>query len=106
MLSNYQPGQHSERVITSGSHHVIDPNTRFAIPNERELKRAKRQAGPSSFTRAISFTVDGTKVTCASNLPFTAPGLQWNGGPSISSRQLEDQREKMIGKRKQNASAN
>ena len=74
-MSDYQPGQHTERVITPGSEYVVDPNTRFAIPNERQLRRGKSKTGPSSFTRAISFIGDGTEVTYASNLRFTAPSI-------------------------------
>ena len=79
----------TEKVITTGSQqqsvaHNTDPNTRFAVPPERELRRSKSQSSMPSFSRTIKFTGDGAEVNHARDLSFQPPGLQWNGGPSIT----------------------
>ena len=59
--------------------------TRFSIPNERELRKGKTTA-QTGFTRTINFRGDGSQVTFATDFPFKAPGLQWNGGPTMTSK--------------------
>ena len=59
-----------------------------------------------SFSRTIKFTGDGAEVTYATDLPFEPPGLQWNGGRSITSRQLQEEREHMVDKQSHDATSN
>lgn len=66
--------------------HDSDPIVRGPIPNEREIKHQKLEL------RKIRFSGEGSEVRQPSSLPFKPPGLQWNGAPSITTRQLLEQR--------------
>lgn len=61
--------------------HNSDPVVRGPIPNEREINREKLNF------RQIRFVGEGSEVRQPSSLPFKPPGLQWNGGSSITTRQ-------------------
>lgn len=77
----------------------VHPQTRYPIPNERELKnKDKRRAPCSGTTRKIKFVGNGSKVTYATDLPFKAPGLQWKGSPSITLTQLHKNGRKFVGR--------
>ena len=110
-----QPGQESERMVYSAEYGIgagpisadIDPEIRFAIPNEKELRqaRSKDKACCNKEVRKIAFLGDGAEPTFPTELPFKAPGMQWNGSPSITMRQLNQQREGMIGRVMNNSTA-
>ncbi|EEF33095.1 conserved hypothetical protein [Ricinus communis] len=73
-----------------------DLEVKYAIPDERELRKEKQASKISNITgsRKIVFIGDGTKVSFATDMPFKAPGLQWQGNPCMTTRQLEEQRHK------------
>lgn len=78
-----------------------DPMVRFAIPNERQFKNSKQdfKISRSSRTRKITFVGDGANVRMpSSELPFKAPGLQWQGSSCLTTRQLQEQKNQMIKK--------
>ena len=91
-----QPGLVSERVVLST--HIINasgginsnpnPHVKFPIPNERELRVAKRRAYSinNSGTRKTAFFGNGFEVRQPSNLPFKPPSLQWQGSPCLITR--------------------
>ena len=102
-----QRGLQTERIILTApvtTSAPLNSNTnseiRFAIPSERELKRARRMSYSSSNDgiRKIAFIGDGVEVSQPTNLPFKPPGLQWQGPVCITSRQLEQHRQEKIGK--------
>ena len=102
-----QPGLQTERIILTAPATTsaplksnIDPEIRFPIPSERELKRARRMSYSSSNEgiRKIAFLGDGVAVSQPNDLPFKPPGLQWKGSPCITNRQLEKQKEERIEK--------
>ena len=107
LFLNLQLGLDTERIILSAPQMVHgstlnlnqDPKIRFPIPNEREMRQQKRRANSahSHQARKIAFNGDGAEVRQPKNLPFKPPGLQWQGSPSLTTRQLEEQREKRIG---------
>lgn len=81
MLSCYQPGQASETVIDPGVNinettYNADPQVRFPIPNERELRRKKVQYEVTA-SRKILFQGDGSQTRLVTNLPYQPPGLRW-----------------------------
>ena len=82
----------------------VDPERRFPIPSENELRQKRRQSQSSinisQPTRTIKFTGDGREVTYATNLPFQPPGLNWRGNFAVTSSQLNQQREHRIGQHK------
>ena len=82
----------------------VDPERRFPIPSETELRQNRRQTQSSMNisqpTRTIKFTGDGSEVTYATDLPFQAPGLYWRGHSAVTSSQLNQQREHRIGQQK------
>ena len=61
---------------------------------------------PISNARKITFQGDGAEVRLARDLPFNAPGLQWQGRPCVTTRQLQEQSELCIGRLKKKAKAN
>ena len=77
-----------------------DPQIRFPIPSEKELRRSRRMCKSTSAegSRTIRFTGDGAEVTQPTNLPFKPPGLKWQGSACITTRQLEQQRLEKIRK--------
>ncbi|KAH6767403.1 hypothetical protein C2S52_018386 [Perilla frutescens var. hirtella] len=103
------PGMANEVVVSLGENTSqtsmvidVDPQTRYPIPNERELKNKDKHHAPcsASATRKIKFVGDGLEVTPATNLPFKAPGLQWMGGPSITLSQLQREGNKLVMRQK------
>ena len=97
-----QPGQSSERVIDEGNVDVGDEsvqNWRFDVPCERDIrKQLHEEKTPSQSVRKIGFHGDGSNVKTASDLPFQPPGLKWNAGDAITTRQLLAQRDARMGK--------
>ena len=88
------------------ANHEPDPQTRFAIPNERDLRKripSKSLSGDSR--RKIKFVWDGAEVRLATDLPFNAPGLQWQGRPAMTTRQLQAQSEGHIADQRKKAKA-
>ena len=86
--------------------HNSDPQTRYAIPNERLIRKSKAaHSAPTINARKINFNGDGAEVRLARDLPFTAPGLQWQGRPCVTTRQLQEQTELSIGRLKKKARA-
>ena len=98
----------TERLVIGGASTVSsaplpgnpDPEVRFPIPNERDLRRLSRRCKSTTDegTRKIGFTGDGAEVSQPTNLPFKPPGLQWKGLACITNRQLEKERQEKIGK--------
>ena len=87
---------HDSSVVTGAT----DPVIRFPIPNERDLRKAKRSSATfAGDIRSINFTGDGSHVRFATELPFKPPGLQWNGGPAITTRQLQQQSQERVHKK-------
>ena len=54
-----------------------DPEIRFALPNERQLKQASRRGYSTNNegTRKIGFNGNGAEVSQLINLPFRPSGL-------------------------------
>ncbi|EEF44004.1 conserved hypothetical protein [Ricinus communis] len=72
-LSNLQLGMQSETVIDEGSSTTFDnpdAQTKYPIPNERNLSRKKPFKPASNITRDITFHGEGTEVRILTNLPF------------------------------------
>ena len=64
-----------------------------------------RKKKPTDVTaiRKIKFSGDGSSVLYASDLPFNAPGLRWQGAPAVTSSQLQaESRAKRQSKRPKN----
>ena len=81
----------------------VDLVIRFIIPNEKEIRQANnivKASRLSKGTRTIAFKGDGAEPTFPSDLPFKASGHQWKGTLIITRRQLNDQREGMVGRLK------
>ena len=106
-----QPGLQSEHVISPSVNiseatfpsASTDPQTRFPIPNERQIRR--QNAPPSgNASRKILFQGDPSKVHFSTDLPFKPPGLQWQGVPAVTTRQLqEDVQNKLRSKKAKSA---
>ena len=63
-----------------------DPQTRFLIPNEHVMRKSKvRKQVTDISTRKINFFGDGAEVRFATDLPFKAPSLQWQGREAMTS---------------------
>ncbi|KAH6792680.1 hypothetical protein C2S52_003157 [Perilla frutescens var. hirtella] len=80
---------------------LIDENSgnmilNYPIPNERELRQTTQTSRGlrSTGSRKITFIGDGSNSTAVGQLPFKPPGLKWNGKRSITTTQLENEREK------------
>ncbi|KAH6789320.1 hypothetical protein C2S51_004326 [Perilla frutescens var. frutescens] len=93
----------SERLVTQNdaiaSQTLIsnpDANVKYPIPNERELSQSTQTSRGlrSSGSRKITFIGDGSNSIAAGQLPFKPSGLKWNGKRSITTPQLENEREK------------
>ena len=97
-----QPGTSTERVIIEGQRNVTDchvnpdPEMRFPIPKEREIRKSRARPITQAPLRQINFQGDGSQVTMATDFPFQPLGMQWRGAPTISSNQLQTQRQQMI----------
>ena len=99
-----QPGLLSERLISQDDTHNSNQesqrsSTKFLIPSESELRRAKRQARSlsSKVSRHIAFKGDGSEVLTPKELPFKPPGLQWQDQPCLTTSQLQAQTEQRRG---------
>ncbi|EEF41456.1 conserved hypothetical protein [Ricinus communis] len=67
-----QAHPNKSQSIHANTEHVV----RYSIPNEKELRHA----------------------IMPKDLPFKALGLQWQGAPCLTTRQLQEEREQMIGR--------
>lgn len=72
-----------------------DPGVNYPIPNEREIMHKKHTAYASRSygSRKIVFSGDGTESIAAANLPFKPPELKWKGKSSITTSQLQRERD-------------
>ena len=100
----FQPGQASETLIDPGVNisettYNVDPEVRFPIPNERELRR-KRGHSEVTATRKILSHGDGSQPRAATNMPYQLPGLRWQGSDAITQRQLQSEVQQRIGRQK------
>ena len=89
----FQPGQASETLIDpsvniSETTYNVDPQVRFPILNERELRR-KRGHSEVTATRKILSHRDGSQPRAATNLPYQPPGLRWQGSDVITQSLLQ-----------------
>ncbi|KAK4254492.1 hypothetical protein QN277_009870 [Acacia crassicarpa] len=96
----YNPGLTSEQVIDAGTpiefQHNANPQTRFAIPNEKEIRRSTPATLSSNEgSRKIDFS-----SATNSPMPVQPPGLQWNRQPSISGLQLRMQSQQIMSRRR------
>lgn len=100
--TTFNPGTSSEAIITQRdpiASQTLSSNpdaiTTFPIPNERELRREHQALilSRSSATRRIAFATTGNQSITPTNLPFNPPGPKWKGHKSITTSQLEKQRD-------------
>ncbi|XP_065867770.1 uncharacterized protein [Euphorbia lathyris] len=100
------PGNTSETLLFDGVEdieglHNSDPVVTFPIPNERQLKQKKMKPfKPPIGTRSISFIANDSEVSQPSDLPFQPLKLQWKGKKAMTSKQLHEEKELCIGKKK------
>lgn len=89
-----QPGMSSEFLIREGTAEEYveeygDVETRFPIPNHTELRKDSiHTPSNEAALRKIQFKGDGSTSTTPSDLPFSPPGLMWNGQPAITTSSL------------------
>ena len=100
----FQPGQASETLIDPGVNisettYNVDPQVRFSIPNERELRR-KRGHSKVTATRKILSHGNGSQPRAATNLPYQPPRLRWQGSDIITQSQLQSEVQQRIGRQK------
>lgn len=67
----------------------------------RELRRGTQSSRilRSSVSRSITFAGEGTSSIAPGSLPFKPPGLKWKGKRSITTNQLQNERDKKRAKK-------